>query len=343
MKFVNRSKASRTGGTSLHAVAAMIIGLSLLGRPVAAIAQETVSPRVQDTGMVVTLLGTGTPLLSARRFGFSNIVQAGPLTLMFDAGRGSAIRLGQLGIPVGRIDALFLTHFHSDHVVGLPDIFMTGYLGLKSLGGRQTPLQVYGPTGTKPLIDGIRQAFSADAKIRHNDEKLSFDAMPIVAHEFEVGVVFEQSGVKVTAFEVDHGEHIKPSIGYQVDYGGNAVVFSGDTRHSENLISKSQNADLIIHEMAAAPSETNGNPVYQKILGHHTSPEEAGDVFARVKPAMAVYSHAGRLAGPTGVPSWGEIIKRTRKNYSGPLIIGEDLMQFFISENTVAIAVGGAD
>lgn len=325
----------------IRRLAAVTVGLGCFLAPLYAPAQDAAP--AGDAGMVVTLLGTGQPITSTRRYGFSNLVQAGGLTLMFDAGRGAATRLGQLQIPVGSVDAVFLTHFHSDHVNGLSDIFLTGYLGLKTLGGRQTPLQVYGPPGTANITDNLKKAFSADAAIRHADEGLALNAMDIEAHEFEPGVVFEQNGVKVIAFNVDHGEAVKPAVGYRVEYNGHAVLFSGDTKYSENVISNGQKTDVLVHEMAVAPPEMSDVPLYQRILGHHTSPEEAGEVFEKTKPGIAVYSHMGRLPGPNGLPSWAEVIARTRTNYSGPLVIGEDLMRFYVSDAGVAISLGGAE
>jgi len=128
--------------------AALVMGLS------AGMAQaQTEAPSKE---MVVTLLGTGTPLNDPKRFGFSNLVQAGGLNLLIDAGRGASIRLGQLGVPLGKIDAVFISHFHSDHINGLGDIYSTGYIPVPTLGGRKDALNVYGPAGTQRLVEGMR-------------------------------------------------------------------------------------------------------------------------------------------------------------------------------------------
>lgn len=305
-----------------------------------AVAQDAAQ---SNDGMVLTLLGTGQPITSTRRYGFSNLVQAGGMTLMFDAGRGAATRLGQLGIPVGSVDAVFLTHFHSDHVNGLSDVYLTGYLGLKTLGGRTRALEVYGPQGTANLVTNLVDAFSADAAIRQVDDGIPAAAMGMQAHEFEAGVVFEQNGVTVTAFAVDHGVAVDPAVGYRIDYAGHSVLISGDTKFDENVILNGKGADVLVHELAVAPVEMADNAFYQKILARHTTPEEAGEVFERTKPGMAVYSHMGRLPGPDGLPGWSEVIARTRTNYSGPLVIGEDLMRFFISDGGIGISIGGAE
>ena len=138
----------------------------------------------------------------------------------------------------------------------------------------------------------------------------------------------------VSAFAVDHGELIKPAYGYRVDYQGHAVVMSGDTRFDENLIRAARGTDLLIHEVAAAQDElVASDEKFGLILAHHTTPEEAGIVFERVAPGLAVYSHLTLLAGP-GIPevTLEELVARTRTNYSGKLLVGEDLMSFDIGD-----------
>jgi ribonuclease Z len=107
--------------------------------------------------------------------------------------------------------------------------------------------------------------------------------------EFKPGVVFENDGVKVTAFEVDHGDLLKPAVGFRADYAGRSVTVSGDTKFSENLIKHATGTDLLVHQVAAAPEALLKNPVFQVILAHHTKPDEAGTLFSRVKPKLAVF------------------------------------------------------
>ncbi|MEO7851334.1 MAG: MBL fold metallo-hydrolase [Rubrivivax sp.] len=183
----------------------------------------------------VTLLGTGSPAPIMRRFGPGVLVQAGAKTLLFDSGRGGTQRLMQLGLPLGKVDALFLTHLHSDHVVGIPDLWLTGWLEA-AYAQRKGPFVVYGPAGTKGLMDGLAQAYAWDIKARIADQGLKPEAIRAEVTEVVEGVVYEQAGVKVTAIEVDHGDLLKPALGYRVDYAGRSVTISGDTRFSENLI-----------------------------------------------------------------------------------------------------------
>ena len=308
---------------------ALGLALAVLSTPVLSQTAQVTSPDESDD-LVVTLLGTGTPELVAGNFGNSTLVQAGGLNLVFDAGRGASLRLEQIGVSLGKIDGIFITHLHSDHVNGLSDVWMTGYL--PPIGARKTPLQVYGPTGTEHMTKGLMNAHAQDMAIRHADELVPMEGMQIAAHEFDKdGVVFDQKGVKVTAFAVNHGALIKPSYGYRVDYKGHSVALSSDTKYDQNVIKHGTGVDLLVHEVAIAPKQIENLPIIQRVMDHHTSAEEAGRVFAQAKPKLAVYYHVVRLRQP-GVPRVGieEVAKRTRATYDGPLVLGEDLMQFVI-------------
>src|SRR5262249_12811581 len=173
----------------------------------------------------------------------------------------------------------------------------------------------------------LEAAFMPDIRIRMADEKLPRDGARFDAKDITPGVVYEQNGVKVTAFEVDHGDLIKPAYGYRVDYHGHAVVPSGDPRFSQNVITAATGADLLIHEVAMAKPEVAQTEAAKRILAHHTSPQEAGRVFATAKPRLAVYAHisAAGGSGPTA-PTPADIVNATRETYSEPLAFGEDLM-----------------
>ncbi|NKF20749.1 MBL fold metallo-hydrolase [Solimonas marina] len=296
-------------------------------------------PPADDTQgeIVVTLLGTGTPLLLPSRYGNSTLVQAGGLNLVFDAGRGVALRLAQAGVSLGKIDGVFLTHFHSDHLNGLADLWMTGYI--PPIGARSEPLDVYGPEGTAHIVNGLMETYSKDISIREADEHVPVDGTKMIAHEFSKdGVILDHDGVKVTAFEVNHGPLIKPSYGYRVDYAGHSVAISGDTKYNPNVIKYGTGTDVLIHEVAAAPKSIEGTPMIQRVMDHHTDPEDAGRVFSQAKPRLAVYSHIVRLARP-GIAPVGidEIVARTRTTYSGPLVVGEDLTRFVIGKSITVI------
>jgi ribonuclease Z len=285
----------------------------------------------------VTLLGTGTPTPRPERFGPATLVEVGNQSLLFDAGRGVPIRLSQLRIPMARIDALFITHYHSDHVSGIPDLWLTGWL--PAGGQRKQPFRVIGPTGAKELMTNLERAYAADVRIRIADQKLAPAGATVITEEFASdGAVYERDGVRVTAFEVDHGVEIKPAYGYRVDYKGRSVLISGDTRFSENLIRNGMGVDLLVHAIAGSKPELLQNIVVRRILDHHTLPPEAATVFNRTKPKLAVYTHFVLQRTPTvPPPTVEEIVAETRKTYSGPLQAGEDLMSFDITAAGVKI------
>jgi ribonuclease Z len=280
----------------------------------------------------VTLLGTGSPPPKIAQFGPATAVEAGPITLLFDAGRGAIQRLNQVGIPFGTLDALFLTHLHSDHVVGLPDLWLTNWLftGINALtdhaAPRPAPLRIYGPKGTAELASHLEQAFAFDVGMRISDDGIGKEGGRMAVTEItREGVIFDEGGVRVTAFDVDH-RPIVPAFGYRVDFNGRSVVLSGDTRFSENLIKHSQNVDLIVHEVAVRTGQTQDT---SRMLAHHTLPDQVGMVFTRTRPRMAAFSHVDLSADL----SHDQLIAMTRATYKGPLVVGVDLMSFDIGES----------
>jgi len=328
----NGKKIRRTSAANC---AAILTVLYLVFSSHAAVAQQSET----SDEIIVTLLGTGAPQPVPNRFGPATLVQAGGLNLLFDAGRGVTVRLYQLGMSSGKdIDAVFLTHYHSDHVAGLPDLWMTGYM-FGPMGSRAKPMRLWGPSddtpvpnGTARIAKGLTEAFADDARIRQADEGITAAAMRIEPHGFRGdGVVFDEAGVKITAFAVNHGDLIKPSVGYRVDYRARSVTISGDTQFDENLVRHATGTDLLIHEVFAISARLASLPQLKPVADHHTSPEQAGAVFSRAKPKLAAYSHLV-LIGTTA----DEIIPRTRSTYQGPLELGEDLMRFTIGNEVTA-------
>ncbi len=256
----------------------------------------------------VTMLGTGTPYPSAERFEAAILVEAGGKRLLFDCGRGAVIRLSQAGVKASEIDAVFLTHLHSDHVVGLPDLWLTGWFL-----GRPDALELFGPSGTKSMATHLAEAFAGDIAAREAaPENLPSAGVEITAKDIEEGIAYDEGGVRVTAFLVDHG-NVKPAFGYRVDYGGHAVVISGDTNFSENLIHFARGADCVMHA-AWSVGATNPTPPAQRTIA---SAEDAGRVFAAVRPKLAVVYHYEDAAG---------IERAVRTEYAGPLVVAKDLL-----------------
>ena len=287
-------------------------------------APATASPAPPSDSLKVVLLGTGPgPVVNLQQYGASTLVEAGGQRLLFDCGRGATLRLAQAGVPIGSITRLFLTHLHSDHVMQLPDLLLTGW----EMGRRAAPLSVWGPSGTAAMMDHLLQAFDFDIRTRRDvDEHFPAAGITVVSHDIiRDSVVFAENGLTVTAFLVDHGL-VQPAFGYRVDYRGRSVVLSGDTRVSENLIRHAQGVDVLVHEVIdpeviRARVDHPSPATIDAIIAHHTSPAEAGTVFRRVAPRLAVYSHA---------PNAPRVIAQTRTTYSGPLQGPEDLLTIFI-------------
>ena len=281
---------------------------------------------VQGQDIKITLLGTGAPPPVMNRFGPSILVEAGQQKFLFDAGRGALQRLAQANVRWQEVDAIFLTHLHSDHVVGFPDLWLTGWL----VGpGRDRPLDVRGPRGTKNMMLHLEHAYEFDIRIRPYQDRASPDGAVILTEDISQGVVWERAGVKITAFDVDHTP-VKPAFGYRLDYAGRSVVLSGDTRISENLVRYAQGVDVLIHEVVAIETFQRARTPPERaktIVAQHVTAEQAGEVFSRVRPRLAVYSH---ILLPTATEQ--DLIPSTRKTYSGPLEVGEDLMVIEVGE-----------
>jgi ribonuclease Z len=176
-------------------------------------------------------------------------------------------------------------------------------------------------------MDHLQQAFAFDIHTRRDiDEHLPAAGITVVTHEVtKDGVVFTEDGVTVTAFLVDHGP-VQPAFGYRIEYRGRSVVLSGDTRVSENLVRHAQGADVLVHEVID-PEALRDRPdrpsaaIVDAIIAHHTTPQQAGEVFRRVAPRLAVYSHA---------PNTERILAETRTVYAGQLQGAEDLLTILV-------------
>ena len=287
-----------------------------------------------DSDLSVILLGTASgPIFSAQRLGISTLVLAGPEKLLFDCGRGMTTGMAALGINPSDVTKVFLTHLHSDHVIALPELYLFAWVQ-----GRNTPLQVWGPDGTGSMMKNLQEAFKFDIHIRRDvDEKYSAEGIKVSATDIHQGVVYEANGVKVTAFLVDHGP-VKPAFGYRVDYRGHSVVLSGDTKPSDNLVKFSQGVDLLLHEVGGSkqdprlvgPSDellpdygiTRGQ--LRSINDHHTDGLEAGQIFQRAQPKLAVFTHYNERPAPA--------LALVRQNYAGPVEFAEDMMTIEVGD-----------
>jgi len=261
--------------------------------------------------MKITLLGTGTPFPSAERFGSAILVEAGGKKLLFDCGRGAVIRLAQTGVKPSEIDGLFLTHLHSDHVVGIPDLWLTGWFL-----GRRAPLRVWGPQGTRSMMEHLVEAYAFDLRIRESAEGLPRKGAEIDAEDVDQGKVYDDGSMRVTAFAVDHGS-VKPAFGYRIDHGGHSAVISGDTKFSENLVKFAKGADCVI-QTAWSAEERNPTPPAQRSIA---SVEDAARVFEMVAPRLGVVYHYKDEQG---------LAEAIRAGYEGSFVIAKDLMTIVI-------------
>lgn len=294
------------------------------------IALALIPTLVQAQTIKVTLLGTGTPLPDVDRFGPGTLVEAGGEYFLFDCGRGVSQRLWQKKIQLAKVNKMFLTHLHSDHVVGIPDFWLAGWLPMQ-YGQRKEPLQIYGPSGTAKMMESLEEAYKADIDGRRPGIRADSGIM-VLPKDIGEGIVWDEKGIKITAFLVDHDR--MTALGYRFDYAGHSVVISGDTKYSENLVKYAKGTDVLIHEVALArPELVQKSETARRILSSHISPEIGGAIFSQVNPKLAVYSHILLISTDPSIspPTTDDLIPRTRVNYEGPLVIGEDLMSIEIA------------
>ena len=241
----------------------------------------------------VVMLGTGTPNADPDRSGPGVAVVRGANAYVIDAGPGivrraaAVARNGIVALEAKRLRIVFLTHLHSDHTVGLPDLILTPWV-LE----RAEPLEVYGPPGTKQMVDHLLAAYSADIRNRIDGlEPANETGYKVNVHEITAGVVYRDSNVVVRAFEVPHGDW-EHAFGYRFDAGDRSIVISGDTRASDAVVNACNGCDVLVHEVYSAQRFTTRPPDWQAYHARaHTSTKELAALATRAKPRLLVLYH----------------------------------------------------
>jgi len=297
-----------------------------------AVAQRMPVPRnlAPDGPMQVILLGTGTPLPSADRNSAATLVIAGDQTFLVDTGANCAANLALAGI--GEVTAVLFTHYHSDHISGLGDILVA-----RAIAGSKEPLKVIGPEGAKQVVGGFAAAYRLDDSYRaaHHGEKWSSRATTADVMEKDPGVVYDDKGVRITMFQVDH-HPIDPAVGYRFDYQGKSVVVSGDTKKCDRLAEVSKDVDLLVHEAVDLQTMLRLQPFLKvrdprrstmltELLDYHTSTIEVAEIARDAGVKKLVLTHLVPSIPPQPAAETN-FIRGMSDIYSGEIVVGRDGM-----------------
>lgn len=281
-------------------------------------AQQTAAVRTH-----VVLLGTGTPNPDPDRSGPSvaivvdssiYIVDAGPGIVRRVAAAARTTKMGAFVMP--KLTRAFLTHLHSDHTVGLPDLMLSPWVI-----GRTAPLEVYGPPGTRKMVQHLEAAYAEDIAIRlHGGEPSNNTGYVTHGHDVLPGVVYRDSLVKVTAFAVSHGKW-PHAYGYRFDTPDRSIVISGDTSPNDAVAAVCAGCDVLVHEVITEAHLAVRTPDWQAYhRAYHSPAPDVGRVAAKAKPKLLVLYHVL----PTGF-SEAELIGEVRRFFSGPVVAAKDL------------------
>ena len=276
----------------------------------------------------VVLLGTGTPNADPTRSGPAVAIVVNDTPYLVDFGPGVVRQAAAMspsyggtipGLEVERLKHAFLTHLHSDHSVGLPDLILTPWV-LE----RNEPFELFGPEGTEEMAKYILKAYDADIKYRlYGLEPANDHGWRVNAHTVTEGLVFKDDNVKVEAFRVRHGTWPN-AFGYRFTTPDRVIVISGDAAPDATLEKYAQDADILIHEVYSVEGFKRRDPYWQKYhSSNHTSSHELGEMASRVKPKLLVLYH---------ILFWGAseetVLKEVRQKYQGEVVLGNDLDVF---------------
>jgi ribonuclease BN (tRNA processing enzyme) len=264
----------------------------------------------------VVLLGTGTPNADPARSGPAVAILVDSNTYIVDAGPGIVRRAAAAKIAIPGLRIAFLTHLHSDHTVGLPDLMLSPWVL-----GRTVPLDVYGPPGTTAMVDHLQAAYTEDIEIRlRGGEPSNKTGYGGKGHDVPTGVVYHDSLVTVTAFEVPHGKW-PHAYGYRFQTPDRTIVISGDTSPSDAVARACNGCDVLVHEIISSESLKGRTPDWQAYhRAYHTPGYELGDVATKARPKLLLLYHQI----PTGVAD-AELLREVHRRYRGLVVSGKDL------------------
>jgi len=288
------------------------------------------------SSLELVLLGTSSPIHTPLRFGPSQVITDGETRVLVDTGWGSTLRLYQSAMPPQTIDAVFITHLHSDHTTDLAD-----FLVMRWVGGVRGPIPIYGPAGTARMVKGFQEAMAADTKYRldHHGDKLWPGGLAADITEFEAGdeptVIAEIGGIAVKAFEVDHYP-VKPAYGFRLEKGGRSIVISGDTNPCRGLLNGSKGADILVCDSMNLPMmkvlenqlRTMGNTVQATLLedahSYHAPIEAMAETAQQAGVKHLVISH---VMPPVPPEQEAQFVTGLDQVFSGKITVGQDLMR----------------
>ena len=268
----------------------------------------------QDTRVI--LLGTGTPNPEPDRMGPAVAVVSGDRVYVVDCGPGVVRRAAQAGIRMEQLTRAFITHLHSDHTAGCPDLMLT-----PPNAGRREPLEIYGPPGVRAMTTNLLHAFKEDLEMRlHGTQPVETRGFVVTAHDVQPGEVYRDAAVRVTAFAVPHGTW-KHAYGYRFEAQDKTIVISGDTTYSESLAEHAKGCDILVHEVYSQKGWEGRTPEWQRYhAAFHTSAPDVGRIAAQVRPRKLVLYHLLPM-GETAE----QVLREVREHYPGETVYGEDL------------------
>lgn len=282
------------------------------------------APFCSSADFRLVLLGTGNPNPDPDHSGPAAAVIAGGHPYIVDAGPGVVRRAVQAHIAATQLTRAFITHLHSDHTIGLPDLILT-----PAVMGRASPLELYGPPGLNSMVTHLLEAYREDIDIRLHGGEPSLPAAYVVhAHDVQPGEIYHDDAVSVTAFSVPHGAW-KYAYGYRFDSGGKSIVFSGDTGPTDQVAKACNGCGILVYEVYSAAGLEKRTADWQRYHGaFHTSAIELGKIAAAARPQKLVLTHI-LLMGQTP----DELVSEVRQNFKGEVILGEDLKTIDVGTN----------